>query len=180
MKTFKITSHIALSAAILAAAGFYTPAAVSATYDAKNYPGATCQASSGSQEVSLAHSNSGTYNYSSSTLRVTCPIVRDNIVNRNGTYKSTTGSGFGVQVYVENTGAANALSCILHSNDEWGSSVAALVSVPAPLVGLNVLTLNTGISKPVKGHYVVTCTLPPKSSVRSYQVYEYLNTDLDS
>lgn len=178
MKTFKITS--ALGAAILAAAGFYASAAVSATYDAKNYPGATCQASSGSQEASLAHLNSGTYNYSSSALRVTCPIVRDNIINRNGTYVSTTGAGFGVQVYVENTGAAGALSCILYSNDEWGSPVAALASVSAPATGLNVLTLNTNLSKPIKGHYVVSCALPPKSSVRSYQVYEYLNTDLDS
>jgi len=178
MKKTTTIAKTAMAISLLAAA-LHTAPTFAATFDAKNYPGATCQASRGSDESALTHTQQGTFNNSSATLNVTCPIVRDNIVNKNGTYiPSNGGSGFGVQVYVDNQGAANALSCKLYSNDKWGTAVNAAGA--ASPVGLNALTLNLGLSVTVTGHYVLVCSLPPKSSVRSYQLYEYLNTDADS
>jgi hypothetical protein len=174
MKT--VNTLIALG---LLSAALHAPAALAATFDAKNYPGATCQAFRGSDESVLVHTQQGTFNNGSATLNVTCPVVRDNIANQNGTYKPASGAlNFGAEVYVDNQGGANALVCKLYSNDKFGNNVSA--SSAASPVGQQVLSLNVNSSVPVTGHYVLVCALPPKSSVRSYQVYEYLNTDSDS
>ena len=162
-----LTKNISIT--LLAIAGLYANASAAATYDAKNYPGANCQAMNGTQTSSLTHSNSGVYNVTASDVVVACPIVRDNIINQNGVR---------VIAYVENNGAANALYCKFYSNDQWGALVAG-ASANSP-VGLNALGLSVLSSQPITGHYVFLCNLPPKSSVRSYQVYETLNTDIDS
>lgn len=159
-------------------------------YDVKNYPGLGCQAHDGDQEVDLNHvANSsyfvlpsgalqlrgGTWNEATTPRKVTCPIVRDDYANANGTAGNAPGANVGVNVWVNNTGAANALSCTLFSNNQWGIAVA-VSNANAP-AGISQMNLDVNASVAFVGQYTLQCTLPPNSSVFSYRVFEYLPTD---
>jgi hypothetical protein len=160
-------------------------------FDAKTYPGLGCQAHDGDQEVDLNHFatsswflqlpplpavlKGGTWNESAAARRVTCPIVRDNISNANGTFGAAAGANLGVNVWVNNQGAANALTCTLYSNNPWGTAVA--LNTASAAAGQQQLNLDVNASTAGSGHYSLQCTLPPQSSVFSYRVFEYLPTD---
>lgn len=201
MKIRQLTHSLALSAfsALLAASPAHAangdgvgPVLVpNPVFDAKTYPGLGCQAADGDQEVDLNHSavsswflqlpplpailKGGTWNESAAARKVTCPIVRDNISNATGTFGAAAGANVGVNVWVNNQGAANALSCTLYSNNQWGVAVAS--NTAASAVGQQQLNLDVNASIAGTGHYSLQCTLPPQSSVFSYRVYEFLPTD---
>ncbi|MGI9326740.1 MAG: hypothetical protein ACR2PZ_16090 [Pseudomonadales bacterium] len=163
-------------------------------YDAKMYPGSACQPYHGTQAHHFLSFQNG---IAPRLLRdpndahpdaawVTCPIVRDNIRNTDGTWSSSSGetSGSGVYVWVDvpDDSDPDLLSCHLFSYDMVsGHLLDSHNNVnPTQLApGRFLLTLDVNRSSNA-GNYVMRCYLPWRSTLRAYAVTEYLPTDDNS
>jgi PKD repeat protein len=133
--------------------------------DRKVYPGATCHSYVGSLNDDFDHLSQYIENKNTTNLRlVTCPIVRDNVLNVNGT------NAVSIQVNRDNS-TTIALSCVLTSWDPIGNYVDSDFASFSG-VGQNTLSLNV-VTSVVDGYYNVICFLPPLSSIYSYEVEEF-------
>ena len=168
----KVTNTLAFATLILASSGSYTAfAAVTPTYDAKNYSGAQCTARIGSQAALLNHDYTGTVNISTTTpVEVTCPVVKDNNSPLSRTVQ--------LLIRVNELNKVGSTVCNLVGVDAWGV-VRTVFGVKTTIQGGNFLGMNIPDSDAV-GNYQVTCTLSPRSTVHNYMIIESLDTDNDS
>lgn len=135
-------------------------------YDSKTFHGSECQALEGSHVSDFNYYANRVYNIGSDTSTITCPIVRDNTTNTNGTY--------GTEIYVNNV-AGQKLSCKLYSYSSHGVLVES--SYKSTTAGGNqTLYPNVNLSKNM-GNYSLVCELPKGASLYSYKVKEFLKTD---
>lgn len=160
-------------------------------YDAKMYPGSACQPYYGTAAYRFLSFQNGIAPRLVSNQNetppeaewVTCPIVRDNTSNTDGTWNNGA-SGTGVYVWVDVPADSNPdlLSCHLFSYDMVSGNLLDSHNNDNPTQlasGRYVLGLDVSRST-VAGNYVVRCYLPWKSTLRAYRVTEYLSTDNDS
>jgi hypothetical protein len=143
----------------------FTAAAVTAKppkpdYDGKSWPGNECQPYYGSASADFVFAAWGLYNYSTNYNYATCPVMRDDIINTDGTF------AFTVNVY--NHGGT--LTCWLYSYDKYQNMIQS-DSVSTSSFGNQQLYLDTS-SSPAYGKYGLLCDLPPFSKIYTYHLYE--------
>lgn len=134
--------------------------------DQKIYSGSMCQARVHSEDVeSLNRSSFGLANSSyTHAIAVTCPIVRDNTLNTNGTRFA--------QVRVLNRRGGN-FPCYLSSLTRDGGFIERGVDVT---VGASItpVVLNVDVnSSAALGYYTISCDLPPRAYILNYLIDEY-------
>jgi hypothetical protein len=137
-----------------------------AAADNKAYPGSMCGPFSGAPDIEADGGNAAVINTSNSFDRtVTCPVVRDNTTNANG-----TGT---VWVYVyRDPAAANSLTCTFYSTR--ASDGVTLFSPSALTNAAGFARLNITVPNSVAGGpYNLVCSLPPQSKIFAYLVPEY-------
>lgn len=135
-------------------------------FDNKTMPGNACQAMYGSQSNGLNHYAPFLHNTANDNLRVTCPIVRDNTSNGNGTWSAN--------VYGWNPPGANFF-CSLYSYSTHG----ALQQVALANTGVaGNITLSLDVNNSAfNGFYTIYCSLPGNARLYSYRWAEPLRTD---
>ena len=166
------------------------PIEIAPTFDAKMYPGSACQPYHGTQAFHfltfqngiaprLLRQNSDPH---PKALWVTCPIVRDNTSNTDGTWKFDEGAGLDVFVDVPEDADPKLLSCHLFSYDLLSGHLLDDDKNDSPVSfapGRFALSLSVNRSSRV-GNYVFLCHLPWRSTLRAYRVREYVSTDDNS
>ena len=142
--------------------------------DAKIYSGTSCRTSLGRAAADLDAYYYGVKNISSTTtVRVMCPIVRDNTQNKNGTWSAPFASG--VYVRVHNPVSGLVTRCTLYS---LGTYIAPFVSGSASTNAQGDRTLFLDVnSSTAGGQYNLECHLPPQARLYNYWVNEYRPTD---
>lgn len=159
-------------------------------YDAKAYPGSACQPYYGTQAHHFMTFQNGIAprllrnqsDPSPDALWVTCPIVRDNSINLDGTWRWESGTGVDVFVDVPAESNPTLLSCHLFSYDMLSGNLMDSHENKNPTEfqpGRFVLGLDVDRSSNV-GNYMMSCYLPWKSTLRAYIVREYQSTDENS
>ena len=156
-------------------------------FDAKMYPGAACKAYYGTQahlfmsfqngiSPRLVTNDNGAR---PEALWVTCPIVRDNTANDNGTWSWAFGQGIHVWVDAPASADLEQLKCDAFSYDlisgnqlSLGQSQGRAQLEP----GRYVLSLDLDRST-ATGYYLMRCLLPWEATLRAYRVTEYRSTD---
>lgn len=127
-----------------------------------SYPGAICQSWLGNTDK-LMHANFGSvFNAHTSTLTITCPIVRKNPVSYNGIQFAA--------VYVNNP-SGQTTQCWLYSNDVNKTSVAYQTRT-VTASGFQAMYFDGPTTSPAWGNYVLQCNLPSAGYLNSYYVYE--------
>jgi hypothetical protein len=156
----KIPSIFAVS---LAVSMITTPPA-SWAVDTKIYPGNMCNPWL-QGDIGIASAYEYWNGYSNKTLTVSCPIVRDNEANTNGTQS--------VYVRVENRAVSSVpLYCYLRSYDSLGNLVETSRTSNFNGPGKTSLFVDVN-SSAVVGYYSLECYLPPYSGIMSYRVDEF-------
>lgn len=185
-------ASIALSHSALAGPDLPDPP-LTRDFDAKMYPGSSCQPYHGTQAFHFLTFQNGIAprllrNASDShpdALWVSCPIIRDNTRNTNGTWTWLSADDqTGVDVWVDVPAGSDEslLKCHLMSYElTGGGRVADHENVtPKKLQdGRFVLHMNVNLSAD-PGYYYLRCYLPWESTLRAYRVTEYLPTDDNS
>jgi hypothetical protein len=132
--------------------------------DPKVYPGQACHALYESDAAGLTREANGIYSRQGNVY-VSCPIVRDNVSNLDGTKDAV------VIVWNEQFIVQNNVGCTLYSNTLGGATVATKSAVAA-LGGP--LTLNVDVNASQNGgYYNLHCWLPIHSGILSYRITEY-------
>ena len=134
-------------------------------FDNKTMPGNACQTMYGSQAGVINHYAAFLHNTANGYVRVTCPIVRDNTNNSNGTWS--------VNVYGFNPGGNYA--CSLYSYSTHGA-LQQVNSAGAAAAGNITLSLDVNNSS-FNGFYTLYCNLPGNARLYSYRWAEPLRTD---
>ena len=132
--------------------------------DRKIYSGNLCQPEFHSRDATkLEAMTNGVRNASATAeIHVTCPIVRDNILNLTGTR--------GALVRVQSPGGQN-LTCTLESREATGGLI---VSQSASTISNLPFTLSVDVNaSAVLGSYVLHCVLPPQGQIFSYDIDEF-------
>ena len=141
----------------------FTPSALAG--DDKVFSGNGCRSYYGNQESRLHHLARYTRNASSSTTWVSCPLVRDNTTNGNGTNQVL------IRVYRDGTVSENIdLYCQLVSGNGYGSYHADSDSYLGHGNAQLVLDVN---SSWWRGQYSVRCKLPRNARVYSVVLREH-------
>lgn len=151
----------------VALVSFSTPIVSLAAEDAKVYPGTACRALYGNDNQYINFMSGKIMNDSySRSVRVVCPVVRDNIKNNYGTKSAV------VKGYLRNdaTSHTNDFRCWLHSRNEFGTS-AAYGFGRVTSRGHHRLSINTSLLY-TTGYYNVECQLPPRSTISQYHITE--------
>jgi hypothetical protein len=130
--------------------------------DAKTFSGVECQPQFPDLAANYYNTFFGVQNVGTDTLWLTCPVVRDNVTNTNGT------SAFKMRV---SSNGFDALECTLYSLDMDGNIVdlnsdATTSDIPVSLD----LDVATSVAN---GYYAVTCDVPPFGRVYGYKLKEY-------
>ena len=134
-------------------------------YDGKAYPGSMCQAYFGGNVNRINKYDGGkSTNVSNSAVWVTCPVVKDNLLNRNGTY-------FVTMVVWRGTNANDAFYCKFQNTDETGQVVFSDDEI-SYLSGNTTLTFGLTRNN-LRSSYVFLCRIPTNSEIISYVVDEY-------
>lgn len=172
------TSNSVLSAVVVSVLGLSATLNAPQAYadDEKVYPGNACENSyfldvfDNKKAALVKHNGGGIWNESSlNDAFITCPIVRDNVSNGNGT------KGAIVRVYNTRTDAA-AVGCSLVSVDALGQ-IITIKSAQATTLG--VVNLEVGVNASANlGLYYISCYLPQKegtqpAGVLNYSINEY-------
>ncbi len=134
--------------------------------DQKVYPGNACAAYSPEDNADLfRHFGGGIWNESSSSdAFITCPIVRDNVLNGNGTKRAI------VRVHNTRTDAL-AVSCTLVSMSGQGQFITSR-SATATTTGF--VNLEVGVNASANlGLYYIYCYLPQKQGSQPAGVLNY-------
>jgi hypothetical protein len=170
MKMMK--SHVKLFAAssisILAMNASFAPAAFAG--DSKIYPGAACQPEFGSRASDLNSFGSFIQNKNTSTsMTVTCPIVRDNTTNSNGIAQVT--------VRIQTLRGENSVGsrCELTSFDDKGGAFTVDSASVFGQTGFHTLTLqDVDASQAHAGHYALKCSISQRfTRLIEYRVNEF-------
>lgn len=158
------TKQILNISLVLSALAFFSP--ISHADDVMTFPGSICHASDPSQAGKIIRSVAGVQNNSSTgAVTVNCPLVRDN-------HSNTTGTDV-VRVYVyRSASATSSLQCTLSSRTNDGGSVGSH-TLTFSGTGNSILNLDVS-SSTLGGYYVVSCSLPQFSAVRSIYMDEPL------
>lgn len=139
--------------------------------DRKIFPGAMCRPSHGAQPADFEITEQGIKNITSALRHVTCPIVRDNVLNNTGVSS----------VYVRGrrnisfTNPVGPLSCSLFSHRVNAGANGGILSrdiVATNSEGFSELELLVDQSEPY-AHYAIRCALPRGAIVYSYRVDEF-------
>lgn len=147
-------------ACLVAALGLFHAASVQAVI----HSGTICQPWAGSQGSDIWADYNRILNNSSDTRIVSCPLVRTNTTNTNGTSM--------VYVRVERSSlATQSLSCSLYSFDLLGGYVESDFATYSG-IGRTSLYLDVDSSASV-GYYGIYCYLPEYSSIFSIRVEEF-------
>lgn len=138
-------------------------------YDAKTYPGVSCEAQAVAEIDAFSNLEFDMFNANPDSRSVVCPIVRDNTKNTNGT----------VGVYVNIYNVANSkLECALYSADKFGLVIASDINSTSNSGNQTIyLDVDSSVDR---GFYGINCTLEEGAAIRSYEVREYLETDKDN
>ena len=134
-------------------------------FDNKTMPGNACEAMYGSQSGVLNHYTWGLYNTANGYVRVSCPIVRDNTSNGNGTWSAN--------VYGFNPGGNFACSLYSYSTHGALQQVASANTAAAGNITLSLDVNNSSFN----GFYTIYCNLPANARLYSYRWAEPLRTD---
>lgn len=136
--------------------------------DSKVHAGAFCQAIIGTQVGDITTFPAGIRNASQQARAVTCPILRDNVLNTDGTRN--------VRVRINNP-PGQRFSCTLYSIDPLFNSTANN-SASTTTPGKQELSLDVNTSQRT-GYYVVDCSVPSGGFIYNYLVQEFRPTDPD-
>ena len=138
-------------------------------YDAKTYPGISCEAQAVSEIDKFSNIEFDMFNANPGKRSVVCPIVRDNTKNINGT----------LGVYVSAYNVANrTLECTLYSVDRFGLLIESDFNSTSNSGDQTIyLDVNSSVDR---GVYGINCELANGAAIRSYEVREYLDTDKDN
>ena len=158
---FQIRLMATCAFAVLGLAAIARPAHAA---DNKWYPGSLCQKMDASSDVFATNFNR-IYNSSITTNRlVSCPLVRDNTGNTNG----SPGQAW---VFVSNNAAGVTFECTFYSTAGDTGSVSFQNTASTTASG-NVRLSTNVTSSASSGPYGVRCSIPPLSSIISYQMPE--------
>lgn len=138
--------------------------------DSKIYPGAACQPEFGSRAADLNSFGSFIENKSTSTsMTVTCPIVRDNTTNSNGIAQVT------VRIQTLRGESSVGSRCELRSFDDKGGAFTTDSASIFGRAGFHTLTLqDVDISQAHAGHYALKCSLSQRfTRLIEYRVNEF-------
>lgn len=136
------------------------------TYDAKTYPGITCEALATAEIDQFSNLSFDMVNEDNGKRTVVCPIVRDNTENLDGT----------VGVFVNIVNPANRTTeCTLFSYDKFGVPIDSETASQSN-AGDQTIVLDVDVSAS-GGFLGITCLLPQFAGVRSYEVREFIATD---
>lgn len=138
-------------------------------FDAKTYPGITCETQDVGQIGDFENYFFGMYNTTNGRKSVVCPVVRDNTRNLNGTYSA--------YVHVYNP-ANRSFDCTLYSLDDRSGYVDSY-SNSTSLSGYQTIYLDVDASV-AGGYYGIVCEMANGGSIQSYEVREFLSTDEES
>lgn len=153
---------------VLATTASFTPMAFAG--DSKIYPGAACQPERGARAADL-NSLSGFIENKAFTgsMRVTCPIVRDNTTNSNGIAQVT--------VRIQNLRGESTIGsrCELRSFNDNGGALDVDTAFVFGQTGFHTLTLrDVDVSQAHAGSYVLSCSLAPRfTRLIEYRVNEF-------
>lgn len=142
---------------LLAAALALLSSTASLAVDEKIFSGAECQPTNGDEAAGLNSAYNGLWNDSGARRFVTCPIVRDNHANVNGTFL--------VRVRV-----TNGTECTLFSLDSLGGTVAS--TFDDTVDGFSSLDVDVNASANL-GYYTLVCDIPNGGRVWSYRISEF-------
>lgn len=151
------------SIAVFAGALLFALSASVSASDRKIHMGTMCQPLSPNYASQLTYFSDNIFNNSSTSYAyISCPIVRDNTQNTNGTRLA----------YVRvQSNAARSLSCGLHSRSSTGGFVAYR---SAATTSSSVTSLNVDVSaSSILGTYSIFCSVPPGGRVYSYDIDEF-------
>lgn len=128
-------------------------------HDDKIHAGSFCQPLVGTQAGNLNTVSFGVENVGRFPTSVTCPIVRDNVLNRDGTWNSISPLSLrdALLVRVFNP-TGGTVPCSLFSFNPFRNAVATN-SVTANIPGDQTLRLDVNNSV-AGGQYSIICTLP--------------------
>jgi len=145
-------------------------------HDDKVHAGSFCQPLVGTQAGNLNTVSFGIDNVGRFPTSVTCPIVRDNVLNTDGNWTSRAifGGAPNLSVRVFNP-TGGRLPCSLFSFNSFRNAVATN-TVTATTPGDQTLRLNVNNSV-AGGQYSIICTLPKGGRLYNYWVREYTPTD---
>ena len=136
--------------------------------DTKEYPGSMCQTYFGNQSALLyKYGTVKSYNYSSSPLWVTCPVVKDNFTGTNGIQYAE------MKVKLHST-ANNPFYCKFINADYYtGSEYASDSGSVSTYYAGSYDYITLSINRSTKGSYAFLCRVPRHSEIVSYRVVEY-------
>lgn len=135
-------------------------------YDAKTYPGITCEAQSVAEIGLFQNLGFMMVNANQGRRSVVCPVVRDNTENTDGTW--------GAFVHISNP-PNRSTDCTLYSYDQYNVLIDSDTGSTGA-VGNQTIFLDVDASVD-GGFYGITCELPNQGLVHSYEVREFLDTD---
>lgn len=129
---------------------------VQAADNRQNYNGSYCDAYAGSQSGSLVRQPNGIRNISNGAVRVTCPVIVDEVVNVTGTN----------HVWFH-TSSANT-SCVLYSMNGNGAVLQTRANAGGP-GWVNIANLT---ADDIWGSYTMICTLPAGATLNTIAISE--------
>ena len=136
--------------------------------DTKEYPGSMCQAYFGNQSDRLWKNGTvKTYNYSTESTWVTCPVVKDNFTGTNGLQYA--------EMKVKLHSSVNApFYCKLINADYYTGGQYQFDSgdVSTYYAG-TYASITLSLNRSTKGSYAFLCRIPRYSEIVSYRVVEY-------
>jgi len=140
-------------------------ALATSAYATRIFSGTACQISDPTKVTGIPdYDFAGMFNDSTAVdvLYVTCPVVRDNTSNTNGTRA--------FQVTVMSNGLVDVV-CTLYSLDEKGVYVDSRVNTtPSNVPATLDLAVNLSAQR---GYYNMICSLPPGGKIFNYMLWEY-------
>ena len=165
----------AIVTALLTTAGIHTVSHAAPPADGKIYSGNMCQPLYGNPPNVYSTHYWGIRNVDTVERAVSCPVVRDNTQNKDGTWNPSASSRKGVVVRVEDLDGGK-LTCHLYSLTKFSINKDSDAAVTQQ-AGRQELYLTVKTSDPGGGSYGLLCYLPPKGAVFNYWVREYSPTD---
>lgn len=138
-------------------------------YDAKTYPGISCEAQAVAEIDEFINLSFDMFNANPGKRNIVCPIVRDNTKNLDGT--------LGVYINVFNV-ANRTLECSLYSSDRFGLIIDSDFSSTSSSGDQTIyLDVDNSVDR---GFYGINCELANGAAISSYEVREFLDTDDDN
>lgn len=161
--------NIAYVSTFLAASALTLAAQPAAAGDSKIYPAADCQPEFGSRAPDLQSFGGFIRNVGSSSMTVTCPIVRDNTTNSNGIAQVS------VRIQTLRSESTVGSRCTLESYNDQGQLLDIESKSIFGAAGFHTLVFqDVDFSQAHAGHYALKCSLSPTfTRIVEYRVNEF-------